>query len=217
MTNITLTEIAKDERSLGGNCPGVHRIEGSEDFAVVGRMADADLYSALGDKVGSREVIAVVPRNVIEQLVELADAPNSPFIPNWKLLPSEKFAVSLTIALAKYVPEWPGATDEQLAEVAAYMQEISDEEDKKDDKATREAIRKFADAFVPRPNSPSRHPKVPQTTDEDCRCYFCGAPGIADVLKICSNCYESRIRGSEPPKSPEGTPTRSPPSCRHRP
>ncbi len=40
------------------------------------------------------------------------------FSPDWELGEVDKLAVLLTIALNKYIPNWPGATDEQLADVA---------------------------------------------------------------------------------------------------
>ncbi len=41
----------------------------------------------------------------------------SDFKPDWELEPAEKIQVALTIALAKHIPNWPGATDEQLEAV----------------------------------------------------------------------------------------------------
>jgi ribosome modulation factor len=40
------------------------------------------------------------------------------FNPDWKLSPTEGMAVKLSLALYKHVPNWPGATDEQLESVA---------------------------------------------------------------------------------------------------
>jgi len=40
------------------------------------------------------------------------------FTPDWKLSQQDQLQVHLSIALAKHVPDWPGATDEQLAAVA---------------------------------------------------------------------------------------------------
>jgi hypothetical protein len=41
------------------------------------------------------------------------------FTPDWKLSQQDQLQVHLSIALTKHVPGWPGATDEQLAAVAA--------------------------------------------------------------------------------------------------
>jgi hypothetical protein len=50
------------------------------------------------------------------------------FSPDWKLTPVEQMAVKLTLALAKHIPGWPGATDEQLqAVVTDILAEASDE------------------------------------------------------------------------------------------
>lgn len=46
-----------------------------------------------------------------------------PFTPDWILSPTETMAVKLSIALSRHVPNWPGATDEQLAAVAAEILE----------------------------------------------------------------------------------------------
>jgi hypothetical protein len=40
------------------------------------------------------------------------------FTPDWKLSQQDQLQVHLSIALAKHIPGWPGATDEQLAAVA---------------------------------------------------------------------------------------------------
>lgn len=40
------------------------------------------------------------------------------FNPDWQLSPKDSIAVTLSIALAKHIPGWPGATDEELAAVA---------------------------------------------------------------------------------------------------
>jgi hypothetical protein len=40
------------------------------------------------------------------------------FTPDWKLSQQDQLQVHLSIALTKHVPDWPGATDEQLAAVA---------------------------------------------------------------------------------------------------
>jgi hypothetical protein len=45
------------------------------------------------------------------------------FCPDWELTIGETLAVALTISLAKHIPNWPGATDEQFASVAADLQE----------------------------------------------------------------------------------------------
>ena len=37
---------------------------------------------------------------------------------DWKLEPVDAVAVRLSLALTKHIPGWPGATDEQLTEVA---------------------------------------------------------------------------------------------------
>lgn len=50
----------------------------------------------------------------------------SEFTPNWKLDIAGKIAVALTISLNKHIPGWPGATDEQLAAVAADILAVSD-------------------------------------------------------------------------------------------
>lgn len=47
------------------------------------------------------------------------------FNPDWELTPIESLAVKLSMALARHIPDWPGATDEQLAAVA---REITDDE-----------------------------------------------------------------------------------------
>lgn len=38
--------------------------------------------------------------------------------PDWDLSLTEKLACTLSIALSKHVPDWKGATDEQLDQVA---------------------------------------------------------------------------------------------------
>lgn len=43
------------------------------------------------------------------------------FRPDWQLPPHSQIAVRLKIALSRYVPHWPGATDEELDAVAAYL------------------------------------------------------------------------------------------------
>jgi hypothetical protein len=40
------------------------------------------------------------------------------FTPDWKLSQQDQLQVHLSISLAKHIPGWPGATDEQLAAVA---------------------------------------------------------------------------------------------------
>ena len=41
------------------------------------------------------------------------------FTPDWELDLAGKIAVALTLSLNTHIPCWPGATDEQLAAVAA--------------------------------------------------------------------------------------------------
>ncbi len=41
-----------------------------------------------------------------------------PFSPDWTLSAVEQMAVKLMMALPKHIPEWPGATDEQIIAVA---------------------------------------------------------------------------------------------------
>lgn len=42
----------------------------------------------------------------------------SEFKPDWELTPVEDMQVKLSLALYKHIPNWPGATDEQLEAVA---------------------------------------------------------------------------------------------------
>lgn len=58
-----------------------------------------------------------VSREDALQSGEGADTRNE-FNPDWELNATESLAVALTISLAKHIPNWPGATDEQLAAVA---------------------------------------------------------------------------------------------------
>ena len=46
------------------------------------------------------------------------------FTPDWKLSQQDQLQVYLSIALAKHVPGWPGATDEQLAAVAGDLSPV---------------------------------------------------------------------------------------------
>jgi hypothetical protein len=46
------------------------------------------------------------------------------FTPDWKLSQQDQLQVHLSIALAKHVPDWPGATDEQLAAVAGDLSPV---------------------------------------------------------------------------------------------
>lgn len=43
---------------------------------------------------------------------------NMSFEPDWVLPSRDRLAVVLTLALAMHIPNWPGATDEQLGAVA---------------------------------------------------------------------------------------------------
>ncbi len=47
----------------------------------------------------------------------MANRPNE-FKPNWQLDEIGTLAVNLTLALYAHIPDWPGATDEQLEAVA---------------------------------------------------------------------------------------------------
>jgi hypothetical protein len=40
------------------------------------------------------------------------------FNPDWELNAIGKLSVALTVALSRHIPEWPGATDEQIEAVA---------------------------------------------------------------------------------------------------
>ena len=48
------------------------------------------------------------------------------FKPDWNLLPHELLAVRLSISLNKHVPDWPGATDEQIANIVTDLISNSD-------------------------------------------------------------------------------------------
>lgn len=47
------------------------------------------------------------------------------FKPNWELSPVDKLAVRLTLALGRHIPDWPGATDEQLEAVASEIMGVA--------------------------------------------------------------------------------------------
>lgn len=46
------------------------------------------------------------------------------FEPDWTLNPVDRMSVNLSIALAKHIPGWPGATDEQLMAVSREIIEL---------------------------------------------------------------------------------------------
>lgn len=46
------------------------------------------------------------------------------FEPEWTLDPVERMSVNLSISLSKHIPNWPGATDEQLMAVAKDIVEL---------------------------------------------------------------------------------------------
>jgi hypothetical protein len=52
---------------------------------------------------------------------EAADRLEVGFFPDYKLEPSEALSVHLSLALNRHVPDWPGATDEQLDAVATEL------------------------------------------------------------------------------------------------
>src|SRR4030095_6737861 len=47
------------------------------------------------------------------------------FNPDWKLSPIDSAAVKLSLALHRHVPNWPGATDEQIAAIVKEMYEVT--------------------------------------------------------------------------------------------
>jgi hypothetical protein len=66
------------------------------------------------------------------------------FTPDWKLSQQDQLQVHLSIALAKHVPGWPGATDEQLAAVAADLMPVLREAEAEE----REACAAICDAYA---------------------------------------------------------------------
>lgn len=57
----------------------------------------------------------------VEIPLDLVLVPENRFNPNWTLPLVDHLAGRLSIALHKYIPHWPGATDEELAAVAEYL------------------------------------------------------------------------------------------------
>lgn len=57
----------------------------------------------------------------------MADESENKFDPDWTLNPVDRMSVNLSIALAKHIPGWPGATDEQLNAVAREIIELESE------------------------------------------------------------------------------------------
>lgn len=47
------------------------------------------------------------------------------FEPDWDLLPEEKLANALSIALCRHMPEWPGTTDEVLSAITKEIYEVT--------------------------------------------------------------------------------------------
>ena len=91
-----------------------HPLRGSSEDETTFLKRMEDLSAGVGQ--------ACINADDLQTLVQLARRSHDvsyPFTPNWKLGPAESMAVKLSIALSRHIPNWPGATDEQLEAVAA--------------------------------------------------------------------------------------------------
>lgn len=83
-----------------------------------------ELREVLKENGWAKRLDVAIDRSVLNNTqipLDLVLVPENRFNPNWTLPLVDHLAGKLSIALHKYIPHWPGATDEELAAVAEYL------------------------------------------------------------------------------------------------